>query len=153
MCTFCLLKGIDPVKPTLPQACRFLRMLSNKGLGYGGLNTVRCALSTILLSFEGHSFGTHQLVCWLIKGGYQRNPPKLRYAQFWDVNIVFEKIKEWGPNKDLTLKKLSIKIAMLLLLVSSQRGQTIINLSTEGMIIEEDKEVFRLKVFLKDRQQ
>ena len=59
--TYCLVRGIDPVKPTLPQACRFLRILSGEGLDYGGLNAARCALSTILPPFEGISFGNHPL--------------------------------------------------------------------------------------------
>ena len=149
---FCMIRGIDPVKPTLPQACKFLRMLSDRGLGYAALNTARCALSTILPSFENHTFGNHPLVCWLIKGGYERNPPQPRYAQFWDVNVVFRTIKSWGANEKLTLKQLSLKTAMLLLLVSSQRGQTIVNLSTQGMVVD-DFIVFKLRVLLKHNRQ
>ena len=145
---FCLLRGLDPVKPTLPQACRFLRILSGDGLGYATLDTARCALSTILPSFDGRSFGTHPYVCWLVKGGYERNPPRPRYTHFWDVNCVFKLLKAWGLNKDLSLKRLSIKLAMLLLLTTSQRGQTIISLSVEDLDIGE-MAVFRLKVLLK----
>ena len=137
------------LKPELPQVCRFLRMLSARGLGYGALNTARCALSTILPAFDGHTFGNHPYVCWILKGSYERNPPKPRYAHFWDVNKVFETIKGWGNTSLLTLKKLSLKLNMLLLLVSSQRGQTIKNLSIEGMIVENDKIVFKMSSLLK----
>ena len=150
--TFCLERMINPVDPSVPQVCRFLRTLADGSLGYGGLNAARCALSTILPSMDGNSFGSHPLICWLIKGGYERNPPKPRYAQFWDVNKVFQTLKDWGPNKFLPLKKLSLKVAILLLLVTSQRGQTIINLSTEGMMVEETV-VFSLKVLLKHNRQ
>ena len=134
--TFCLERAINPLSPTLPQACRFLRLLSNKGLGYGAVNTARCALSTLLPDFDNKSFGNHPYVCWLVKGSYQRNPPKPRYAPFWDVNKVFELFKRWGPNKDLTLKELTLKLTMLLLLVSSQ---TIVNLTVDGLESEEAK--------------
>ena len=147
--SFCIQRNINVVKPTLPQACRFLRLLSDSGLGYGALNTARCALSTILPSFEGHTFGTHPYLCWLLKGAYERNPPQPRYSQFWDVNKVFQLLKEWGPSSKLTLKQLSLKLALLLLLVSSQRGQTIKNLSLEGMVMEENKVVFKMKTLLK----
>ena len=117
-------------------------------MGYAALNAARSALSTILPKFGGQSFGSHPIVCWLLKGGYERNPPKPRYSHFWDVNIVFNLLKEWGPNSGLSLKFLSFKLAILLLLVSSQRGQTILNLSVDGMEVS-DIVTFKMKVLLK----
>ena len=145
---FCLERNVSLTKPSLPQVCRFLRSLSDAGLGYGALNSARCALSTILPAYEGHSFGTHPIICWLVKGGYERNPPKPRYTKFWDINLVFNLFKAWGPTKLLDLKKLSFKLAVLLLLVSSQRGQTVLNLSTEGMEMG-GSVVFKMKTLLK----
>ena len=146
--TFCLLRGLDPLKPTLPEACRFLRTLSDQGLGYAALNTARCSLSTILPSYDGRSFGSHPYVCWLVKGGYERNPPKPRYSHFWDVNCVFKMLKDWGVNRELSLKRLSLKLAVLLLLTTSQRGQTIVNLSLKDLELG-DPVIFRLQVLLK----
>ena len=145
---FCVLGNIDPQGPTIPQACRFLRQLSDKGFSYAAINAARCALSMILPYNNGVSFGNNPIVCWLLKGCYEKNAPKPRYEQFWDVNKVFSLIKSWGKNKDLSLKKLSLKLAILLLLVSSQRGQTILNLSTENMKVGESV-VFRMKILLK----
>ena len=146
--TFCFERDMNPLEPSLPQACRFLRTLADAGIGYAGLNSARSALATILPAFDGHSFGTHPLVCWLIKGGYERNPPKPRYSEFWDVNVVFQYLKNSGPTNKLTLKQLSFKLAILLLLVSSQRGQTIINLSVDQMSVT-DTIVFKMKRLLK----
>ena len=147
--TFCVERGVEVLKPTLPQACRFLRLLASQGAGYGAMNTARCALAAILPSFEGHTFGTHPYVCWLIKGCYERNPPKPRYTHFWDVNQVFQLLKDWGTSRELSLKKLTLKLNMLLLLVSSQRGQTIKNLSIEGLIVQESNVVFKMLKLLK----
>ena len=61
---------------------------------------------------------------------------------------MFNMFKVWGPTKDLELKRLSLKVAVLLLLVSSQRGQTIVSLSTDNMILEEEI-TFQLKTLLK----
>ena len=91
-------------------------------------------------------------MCRLIKGGYERNPPKPRYSSFWDVNVVFKLLKSWGPTNKLTLKNLSLKLVMLLLLVSSQRGQTVMNLSTEDLRVT-NSAVFRMKVLLKHNRQ
>ena len=145
---FCVEKGFNVLNPTLPQVCKFLRLLSDKGLGYVGLNTARSAPATILPAYDGHSFGTHPYVCWLAKGGYEHNPPKPRYSQFWDVNLVFALFKALGKNADLTLKRPSLKLAVLLLLVSSQRGQTVVNLTLEDMEME-DTVTFRMRTLLK----
>ena len=146
--TFCVERSIQILTPTLPQACRFLRILASQGVGYGAVNSARCALSTILPKYGYASFGSHPYVCWLLKGVYERNPPKPRYTEFWNVNKVLLMFKTWGPNKDLGIKLLSYKLVMLLLLVTSQRGQTIINLDTQDMQIT-DKVVFKMKVLLK----
>ena len=145
---YCVERGIAILNPTLPQACRFLRLLSDDGLGYGALNTARSALSTILPSFGKNTFGSHPYVCLLLKGAYERNPPKPRYTQFWDVNKVFNLFKSWGPNAHLSLKMLSFKLAMLLLLVTSQRGQTIVNLVIDDLELS-NVVVFKMKKLLK----
>ena len=61
---------------------------------------------------------------------------------------MFELMKKWGPNKDLSLRKLSLKLASLLLLVSSQRGQIVINLVLDETIVE-DTVTFKMKTLLK----
>ena len=147
-CTFCCERNVNVLEPTLPQICRFLRMLSDKGFSYASINAARCALSAILPRMEGQSVGNNPLVCRLLKGCYERNPPKPRYQDIWDINPVFVMFKRWGATQHLSLKNLSLKLVMLLLLVSSQWGQTIVNLTTEGMIVNEQI-VFRMKKLLK----
>ena len=150
--TFCIERNIDILNPSLPQACRFLRGLSDAGLGYTALNTARSALSVILPSFGKNTFGSHPYVCLLLKGAYERNPPKPKYTQFWDVNKVFNLFKSWGPNSQLSLKLLTLKLAVLLLLVTSQRGQTIVNLVVDGLDIS-DFVVFKMTKLLKHNKQ
>ena len=55
-------------------------------------------------------------------------------------------------NALLSLKLLSYKLTLLLLLVSSQRGQTILNLSVDRMRIEENSIVFKMNRLLKHNQ-
>ena len=146
--TFCVERDISLRNPTLPQACKFLRMLSDSGSSYSSVNSARCALSTILPRFDGLSFGENVIVCRLLKGVYERNPPKPRYAQFWDVNKVFLLFKSWDTNSKLSLKMLSMKLAVLLLMVTSQRGQTIVNLTLDDLSLS-DVAIFRMKKLLK----
>ena len=146
---FCCEHNIELLKPSLPQVCRFLRVLSGRGLGYGALDVARSALAAILPAFDGFEVGKHPLVCRIIKGAYERNPPRSRYSCFWDVNKVFSLLKRWGDTKDLSLKRLSWKLSVLLLLVTSQRGQTIVNLDIENLDISTEAIVFRMKTLLK----
>ena len=145
---YCVEKGVDLLKPELTQACLFLRQLADQGLGYGALNAARSALSTILPSYGGETFGSHRHVCWLLKGVYEKNPPQAKYKVFWDVKKVFMLFKTWGRSGDLSLKWLSLKLTVLLLLVTSQRGQTILSLTVDTLDISEVA-VFRLKTLLK----
>ena len=145
---FCMEGRINIYKPRLAQACRFLRTLADRGLGHGAVNAARSALATILPMFGGYAFGKHPVVCALVKGVYERNPPQPKYVKFWDVQKVFKVLKEWGRNSSLNLKMLTLKLSVLLLLVTSQRGQTILALSVDTLEVEEVA-VFRLKKLLK----
>ena len=114
----CLLKKVKTLKPTIAQTLRLPQMLEDEGLGYGDINTARCALSLILTRIDGQTVGKHQLVHWFIRSIYERNPPKPKYNRVWDVMLVFSLFKDWPDNKNLSLKMLSFKVAILLLLVS-----------------------------------
>ena len=70
--------------------------------------------------------------------------PKLKYSQFWDVSKVITLLKSWHNNQHLSLKNLSIKVAILLLLTTGHTGQTIIALSLDGLDIDKDEATFNL---------
>ena len=63
----------------------------------------------------------------------------LRYAEIWDVSIVFRFIDEWGHNEHLSLKQLTIKTATILLLLSGERINTLSSFDIKNMIIDEHK--------------
>ncbi|CAH3035464.1 unnamed protein product, partial [Pocillopora meandrina] len=48
-----------------------------------------------------------------------------RYKEVWDVSIVLRFLKTLSPVSSLSLKNLSLKLVMLLSLVTAQRGQTL----------------------------
>ena len=122
---YCLLQKVKPLKPSIAQILRFLRFLENEGLGFSAINAARCALSIILPRIDGETVGKHQLIHWFLRSVYTRNPPKPKYSRFWDVSVIFTPLKSWPGNQHLSLKNLSIKVAILLLLTTGHRGQTI----------------------------
>lgn len=124
----------------------FLMELHNKGLSYSTINTARSALSTTV---DIPNFGSNPVVSRFMKGVFEIRKPTPKYTTVWDVSVVLRYLSGLYPNETLSLKKLSQKLLMLLLLVSSQRGQTMHLLDTSCMIIDRDKYVFRINEHLK----
>ena len=58
-----------------------------------------------------------------LKGVFNLRPPVPRYKEVWDVSIALRFLKT--PISSLSLKNLSLKLVMLLSLVTAERGQTL----------------------------
>ena len=58
----------------------------------------------------------------IMKGIYNSRPPKPKYTSTWDVNKVVTYLAELGPNDSLSLKDITIKLAMLMALVQASRS-------------------------------
>ena len=68
-----------------------------------------------------------------MKGIYELIKPKPKYNQIWDVSQVLDYLKTLYPLEKLSLKELTQKTVMLLLLVTGQRRQFIHLLSLNGI--------------------
>lgn len=119
---FCRERQINCYSPPLSDTLQFLSGLFNQGLSYSTLNTARSALSTIVMIDGGTSFGSHHLVTRFMKGVFESRRPKPKYDKIWDVSVVLKHLSSLYPNEKLSLKELTHKVLMLILLVSSQRG-------------------------------
>jgi hypothetical protein len=131
---FCAEKQVDNICPPVASVLDFLTELYHKGLKHSSINTARSALSTFILSADGKPIGQHPLVSRLLKGIYQVRPNTPKYRCIWDVNIVLRYLAQLHPLKKLSLRELTYKVVMLMLLVSGQRGQTIHLLDLKNMI-------------------
>lgn len=74
---------------------------------------------------NGVPFGQLDPVKRLMTGFFNMNPPLPRYSHIWDVNLVLVYLKSLFPLEDLSLKDLTLKLTMLLALVTGQRIQTL----------------------------
>lgn len=121
---FCSRRSVDPISPTINQVLEFFTELYDNNCGYSALNSARSALSA-LISLPGDlSIGNHPLITRFLKGVFQIRPALPRYSSIWDVNVVLKYLKSVAPATRLSLKELSYKVTMLLLLLSGQRLQT-----------------------------
>jgi len=97
------------------------------------LNTARSSLSSLILLPQGGHFGSHPDVKIYMQGALNQLPPKPRYTSTWDVEVVLEFLKTWSPATKIPIDKLSMKLVMLILLVSGQRPQIIKALKVDSM--------------------
>ena len=122
---FCDREQISTVHPSLAQVIEFLLTLFNNDLSYSSLNTARSALSSILPSIDGIPVGQHPLIIRFLKGVFESRPAMPRYTAVWNVNQVLDYLKTLYPVNEISLKSLTLKLTMLLALVTAQREQSL----------------------------
>ena len=146
---FCHQRQADPYKPGLSVALDFLHTLYDNKLSYSAINTARSALSTILTIDGSKTFGTHPVVSRYLKGVFLNRQPVPKYNSVWDVSEVLRYLKTLNPNQRISLKELTLKLVMLLSLVTTQRGQSIHMLDISGMNLTESSCTFLLLEHIK----
>ena len=95
-----------------------LAELYHKGLSYSALNTARSALASVIVLQGNQSFGNHPLVSCFLKGRFSTRPALPEYREAWDMNTVLEHLKTLHPAETLSLKLLSLKIVILMAVLS-----------------------------------
>ena len=101
--------------------------LYEEGLSYSTINTARSAISALHLDC-----GTSRLVSRLMKGIYNVRPSLPRYTCTYDIKIVLDYLETLDLDV-LALPELSMKLVLLLLLLSGQRLQTIQSFQTNNI--------------------
>ena len=131
---YCCRREIDSLSATVTHGINFLSELyQNHNLSYSAINTAQSALSSVIFPPEGCTFGNHPLVCRLLKGVFTTRPSLPRYQCIWDVAVVLKYLKTLHPLEDLHLRDLTLKMTMLIALLSGQRCQTIHALDISAM--------------------
>jgi len=120
-CThWCDERETDTISCGIQPFLDFLSDLFKEGQ-YRIINSIRSAVSMTHNPIGSTPIGQHPLVSRLMKGIYNSRPPEPQYSTTWDVSSVLDWIKRLGNNKDLSLKVLSGKLALLMALVSANR--------------------------------
>ena len=122
---FCSKREVNSYNPPLNTVLDFLVSLHEQGLSYTTINTARSALSAVILPTDNVNIGSHPIVSRFMKGFYKSNPPMPRYRTTWDVNQVLSYLSSLSKPTELSLKSLTLKLTMLIALVSAQRGQSL----------------------------
>lgn len=122
---FCSSRGIDPFAPTVTNIVNFLSVTFHRGVSYTSINTARGALSSLGITVDGCSAGSHPLVTRFLKGVFNLRPSVPRYTRTWDVQHVLQQLRAMEPLSSLSLKELTLKLVMLMALTQAARIQTL----------------------------
>ena len=146
---FCSQNAIVENKASVENGIEFLASLYKDGLGYSAINTARSALSSALTIPGNVNFGNHLLVARFLKGVFELRPSLPKFNHIWDVSVVLGHLKTLQPICNLDLKALTLKLTMLLCLLTGQKCQTLSKLDTTLMQKLPGKYVFTLGEKLK----
>ncbi len=140
---------MHPISPSLGEALNFLTYLFQCGFGYSAIGTARSALSSFLVIDNCIKFGEHYRVKQFMKGVFELKPSFPKYQTIWDVDIVLQYLESLKPVNLLSLKLLTLKLVMLLALITGQRCQTISFLKLSEMVFSDEKCIFYVNTLLK----
>ena len=84
-----------------------------------------------------------------MSGVFNRKPTFPRYVQTWDPQTVLNHLKGYPHVKKTTLKQLTLKMTMLMALVTAQRTQTLKLLSIQDMHVKPGEYSFHIMSLLK----
>ena len=109
------------------------------GFEYSTISTHRSAISCFYKPIEGFSVRKHPKVWNLMAGVYKKRSPKPRYRLVWDIETVMRYLRSLPINKLLSTKMLTLKLTMLLALMSTSRSSQIRHLDIRFYIKSERK--------------
>ena len=130
---FCSKWEVNSYNPHLNTVLDFLVSLHEQGLSYTTIKTARSALSAIILPTDNVNIGSHPIVSHFMKGIFKSNPPVPRSRTTWNVSAVLSYLSSLPKPPQSSLKSLTLKLAMLIALVSAQRGQSLHMLDIQFM--------------------
>ena len=67
------------------------------------LNAYRLAIGSVHEKIDGVEVGKHPLIARILKGVFNKRPPRPKYNSVWDVNQVLAWLKSIGPSESLSL--------------------------------------------------
>ena len=105
--------------------------LFEKGSEFRTIGTHRSAISTFHDPIENIRVGNHPRVSVLMSGIFNKRPPQQEYPFIWDVETVLDFLRKLPGNVLLSDKLLTLKVSMLLSLLSASRVSEITNLRVD----------------------
>lgn len=145
---FCSWRSLPYNEASISGVTEFLMEQYQRGLSASAIGTYRSALSNYLPKVDGCKVGEHEMVVRFVKGIKNKRPSVPRYTTTWDTDGVIKFLKEYDDSK---LKQLTLKLTMILALITAQRAQTLSKLKIGEMENRQGSLVFRIGESLKTK--
>lgn len=146
----CECRKQNPIHPSILQGVEFLTSLFLEGYTYKYICSARSALSCIYEISSAVEFGKTPLVKRLMKGIFEIRPVFPKCTTIWNVKYVFDLFRRWPENEKLNQKCLSLKLVVLIALVTGgQRMQTIHKINLDDFKVFPEKLVIPIMDKLK----
>ena len=143
--SWCTRRGTNPHEAPITEVANYLTEKTRGNISYDALNVIRSAISAFAKPIEGTQVGQHKVIIGLMKGYYNKNPPRPRYSATWCIDTVLDHWRVRPDNGELDLKELTIKTVMLLAISQLKRAHEINNMLLENYAIRENGLEFLLK--------
>ena len=142
--SWCDSRKVDPFRCPLNCVLEYLSFLfyEEKFL-YRTIGLHRSAISAYHVPIDDKPVGQHPLVCSLMSGIFNKRPPQPKYLFVWDVQVVLDFIKsKWGDTDTLAGKEVTLKLCMLMALITTSRALGLHHLDIRYMVHTENKATF-----------
>ena len=145
---YCGRRSADPFNPPLHLALDYPTELLQTGIGYSAISTAKWAIASVTGTVNGRDFASHPLVKKFMKGVFQRKPSLPRYRVTWSVGQVLSYLEQQTLS-DISLKDLTLKVTMLLCLLTGQRLQTLAAMHLDHTALNDHQCIFYINEVLK----
>ncbi|XP_047663485.1 uncharacterized protein LOC113652359 [Tachysurus fulvidraco] len=120
---WCGRRVIIPFQCSVRDILCFLQDLLDKRKAFSTIKVYLAAISACHVGFGNKSAGQHPLISRFMEGAHRLWPVSRRLVPLWDLPIVLEALSRhpFEPMEAVSLKYLSLKMALLLALVTAKR--------------------------------
>ncbi|XP_033096845.1 uncharacterized protein LOC117101084 [Anneissia japonica] len=135
---WCNQRNISPVSAPLSFILDFLVEYEKQGRSYRTISVYRSAISRYHEPINNCTIGQNADVCCLMKGFFNRNPPKPKYLVTWEIEPVLSFLLSLPDWESLSLKMLTLKMVLLLNLVTIGRVSSLVHIDISRLNISEN---------------
>ena len=111
----------------------FLAEFFENGLEYRTIGTHRSVISVFHDPIGNIRIGNHPRVSAPMSGIFNERPPQPKYSFIWDVETVLDFMRKLPGNYLLSDKLLTLKVSLLLALLSASRVSEMTNLTVDHL--------------------
>ena len=138
---WCAAKDLDPFSASVAQIANFLdHRRSGGGLAYDTVKGYLAAISAFVPRVDDSTVFSHPRLVSYLRGVRNLQGVRNERSASWDLPLVLNALcsHPFEPLESVDLKWLSVKVALLLALVSLGRVSELCALSTEGILFNPD---------------